>query len=87
MEQQNGLEENMESEKSTLTRDKLVRNKDPRGDLQGNSEKSQPTDETKDDAEACNVFWSIEGGISLVVITSNLGFSSTCRKKKHSQYH
>ena len=31
-----------------------------REELQGNSERSQPTDETKDDAEARNVFWSIE---------------------------
>ena len=30
-------------------------------DLQGNSEKSQPTDETKDEAEASNDFWSMEG--------------------------
>ena len=30
-------------------------------DLQGSSEKSQPTDDTKDDAKARNDFWSIEG--------------------------
>ena len=45
---------------STPTRDQLVGSEDLRGDLQGNSEKSQPIDETKDDAEACNELWSIE---------------------------
>ena len=33
---------------------------DPREELQGNLERSQPT-ETKDDAEARNDFWSMEG--------------------------
>ena len=45
----------------TLTRDQNVRSEDLREDLQGNSERSQPTDETKDDAEARNDFWSMEG--------------------------
>ena len=34
---------------------------DLREEIKGNTEKSQPTDETKDDAEACNDFWSMEG--------------------------
>ena len=34
---------------------------DLREELQGNSERSQPTDETKDDAEARKDFWSMEG--------------------------
>ena len=38
-----------------------MRSEDLREDLQGNSEKSQPTDETKDDAEARSDFWSMEG--------------------------
>ena len=46
---------------STPTRDQLVGSEDLRGDLQGNSEKSQPIDKTKDDAEAHNDFWSTEG--------------------------
>ena len=36
---------------STLMRDQPVRTEDLREDLQGNSEKSQPIDETKDDTE------------------------------------
>ena len=47
--------------KSTLTRDRPGKSEDIRGDLQGNSEKSQPIDETKDDAEARKDFWSIGG--------------------------
>ena len=45
---------------STLRQDQLVRSEDIRGELKGNSERSQPT-ETKDDAESRNNFWSIEG--------------------------
>ena len=40
-----------------------VRSEDLREELQGNSESSRPTDETKDDAETRRVFWSIEGKI------------------------
>ena len=46
---------------ATLWVDQPVRSEDLREDLQVNSEKSQPIDETKDDAEARNDFWSIEG--------------------------
>ena len=46
---------------ATLEQGQLVRGEDLREDFRGNSEKSQPTDEMKDDAEARNVFWSIEG--------------------------
>ena len=46
---------------STLWRDQPVRSEDVREDFQGNSEKSQPIDETNDDAEARNDFWSMEG--------------------------
>ena len=60
--------------------------KEFRGDLQGSSERSQPQDETEDDAEARDDFWSVEGS-SFIVITSNLEFSSVCRKKKHSHSH
>ena len=42
-------------------RDQLARSEDLRGDFEESSEKSQATDETKDDAEARNDFWSIEG--------------------------
>ena len=44
----------------TLRREQLVRSEDLREELQGNTERSQPT-ETKDDAEARHDFWSIEG--------------------------
>ena len=73
---------------STPSRDQLAVCEDLTGDLRGNAEKSQPIDETKDDAEARNgnEFWSIEE-ISFIVITSNLEFNSTSRKKKHSQSH
>ena len=45
---------------STLKRDQPVMSDDLREELHGNSERSQPT-ETKDDAEARNDFWSMEG--------------------------
>ena len=41
--------------------DQLARSEDLREDRQGNSKKSQPTDETEDDGEARNAFWSVEG--------------------------
>ena len=56
MVQQTGLEEIVASD--ILTRDQPVRREDLRKDLQGSSEKSQPTDETKD-AKARNDYWSI----------------------------
>ena len=43
-----------EFRESTVRRDQLVRSEDHREDFQGNSAKSQPTDETKDDVEARN---------------------------------
>ena len=43
----------------TLRRDQPVMREDLKEELQGNSERSQPT-ETKDDAEAHNDFWSME---------------------------
>ena len=42
-------------------RDQPARGKELSGDLRGSSDKSQPTDETVDDGEARNDFWSIEG--------------------------
>ena len=42
-------------------REQLGWSEDLSGDLQGSSEKSQPIDGTKDDAEARNDLWSIEG--------------------------
>ena len=42
----------------TLRRDQPVMSEDLREELQGNSERSQTT---KDDAEARNDFWSMEG--------------------------
>ena len=45
---------------STPRRDQLEMSEDLREELQGNLERSHPT-ETKDDAEARNDFWSIEG--------------------------
>ena len=44
----------------TVRREQLVRSEDLREELQGNSERSQPT-EAKDDAEVRKDFWSIEG--------------------------
>ena len=49
-----------EVRESTQKREQPVRSEDPREELQGNSERSQPTT-TKDDTEARNDFWSIEG--------------------------
>ena len=42
--------------KFTLMRDHLARSGDLSGDFQGSSEKSQPLDKTKDDAEAQRIF-------------------------------
>ena len=43
------------------SRDQPVRSEDFREDIQGSSEKFQPTDETKGDVEARHDFLSIEG--------------------------
>ena len=56
MEQQNCLEEITES------KDPLEGGEDLREEFSENSERSEPT-ETKDDAEARNDFWSIEGDV------------------------
>ena len=60
MEQQSCLEEITESENALVSQEQLVMSEDLREELQGNSERSQPT-ETKDDAEPRNGFWSMEG--------------------------
>ena len=44
----------------TMRREQPVRSEDLREELQGNLERSQPT-ETNDDAEARNDLWSIQG--------------------------
>ena len=49
-----------EFRESTPRLEQPARSDDLREELQGNSERSQPI-ETKDDAEARNDFWSIEG--------------------------
>ena len=49
----------MESENPLQGENKLVRSEDPRRTLR-NSESSHPT-ETKDEAQARNDFWSIDG--------------------------
>ena len=46
---------------SILRREQLVGSEDLREEFQGNSERYQPTDVTKDDAEARNDFWSMGG--------------------------
>ena len=48
-----------EVRESTPRREQIVRSEDLKEGLQGNSERSQPT-ETKDDAEARRDFWSIQ---------------------------
>ena len=47
--------------KPTFMRDHPVRGEEISGDMQGSLATSQPTDETMDDREARNDFWSIEG--------------------------
>ena len=67
-------------------RDQLVMSEDLREEIQGNTEKTQPTDETKDDAEACNDFWSMEGDfIYRHHVEPRVQLSVP--KKKHSQVH
>ena len=71
---------------STVRREQPVRSDDLREELQGNSERPQPS-ETQDDAEARNDFFGQYKETWSIVITLNLEFTSTCRKKKHSQFH
>ena len=70
---------------STLSRDQPVRSEDLRRDLQGNSEKSQPIDETKGDAEARNVF--LVNRRDYIYRHHVDPRVQLCRKKKHSQDH
>ena len=51
----------MESENPLQGGNNVLGVKKTEKELQGNSEGSQPTDETKEDAEARNDFWSMEG--------------------------
>ena len=71
--------------KSTSMRDELARSEELSGDLRGSSDGSQPIDAVTDDREARNDFWS--KGITLIVSTLKLEFSSVCRRKNHSQSH
>ena len=80
MEQQNCLEEiTVESESPLQGGEQLVRSEDLREQLQGNSERSQPT-ETKDDAEARNDFWSMEG----LHLSSSHRTSNSARDQENS---
>ena len=72
--------------KSTLMRDQPVRSEDLRDDLPRTPEKSHTIDERKDDAEARNDFWPIEGDF-IYRHHVEPEFSSTCRGKKHAQHH
>ena len=69
----------------TPRRDQRARSEEHRGDLQENSEKSQPIDETKDDAGARNDFWSMEGDFIYRHHVEHR--CSMCRKRKHSRSH
>ena len=69
---------------STLTQDSPERGQERKDDLRGNSDGSQPKDTRMDDRDARNDFWS---RLTFIVITSNLEFSSTCRRRNHSQHH
>ena len=51
----------MESENPLQGGNNVLGVKKTEKELQGNSEGSQPTDETKEDGEARNDFWSMEG--------------------------
>ena len=67
----------------TLRREPTVRSEDLSGEIQGESEESQPAEPT-DDAKAWrDFFWSIKM-TSSIVITMNLEFNSLCRRRKHS---
>ena len=72
-------------QKSTLMRDQPARGEELSGDLRGSSAKCQPIDEMMTEKPA--TIFGRSKGITLIVITSNLEFSSTCRRKKHSPYH
>ena len=64
----------------TPRREQLVGSEDLSGELQGEQEEPQPT-ETKGDAEARKDSGRFKV-TSSIVITSNLEFSSTCRKEE-----
>ena len=67
-------------------REPTVRSEDLSGEIQGESEESQPAEPT-DDAKAWrDFFWSIKV-TSSIVITMNLEFNSACRRRKHSLFH
>ena len=84
MEQEN-CERDHEIRELTPRRDQPVMSEDLREELQGNSERSQPT-ATKDDVKPAVTFGQWKE-TSLIVITLNLEFSSTCPKKNDSQPH
>ena len=69
----------------TQSRQPTVRIEHFSRELRGELGESQPTEST-DDAEARADFWSIQRDFS-VVITMNLEFNSTCRRKKHPPFH
>ena len=73
-------------QKSTLMRHHLVRSEDLREDLQGNPGTCKPRTKQKMTQKPVTIFGQSKG-ISLIVIMSDLEVSSTCRKKKRSQFH
>ena len=63
-------------------REQLVRSEDLSGEIQCESEESQPAEPT-DDAEARSDFWSIQGDFIYHHHTEHK-YNSMCRRKKHS---
>ena len=74
-----------EFRESTLRQDELGESEEFREELQGSSIEPQPS-ETKDDAEARNDFWSIEGDFFYRHHVEPL-VRLMCQQKNHSQYN
>ena len=68
----------------TRRREQLVRSEDLREELEGISERSQPTEKKALKPGKTSGQSKV---ISCIVITLDLEFNSTCRKKKHIQFH
>ena len=69
----------------TLWREPTVRSEDLSGEIQGESGESQPT-EKQMTLKPVPTFGRSKV-TSSIVITMNIEFNSTCRRKKHSLFH
>ena len=74
-----------EFQEPTLRRESTVRRENPSGESHCDREEFQ-LEETKDNAEAREDFWSFQGD-SFIVIILNREFNFSCREKNHFLFH